>query len=288
MAVSSAFDPSCPTRIPTTSTNSPRLGIVPSAAAAANSPSGPRTICSWTLVSSRQTAPGRPAPQAAARSRSVAATRPGRLEQHGPAVVGGDRGDSVLSLSPRTRQEPLERPARAGHPRCGHRGKHGRSAGDRHDPAPLPRPGRHEVGAGIADDRCAGIGDERQVRAVAQVIQERSEPARPAPRMKAGHPPRQPVPVQQSLAQPRVFGGDQGYRGQDLERAQRDIRQVPDRRGHDVQHAATRWAAAIRWSAVTRCAAVTRWDITSARRGAGRAGAPAHSRAEPGRRRGYR
>ena len=139
----------------------------------------PRTICSCTLVSSRQTAPARPAPQAAARSRSVAATRPGASNSTDPRSSAAIAGQSVLSFPPGARQEPLERPARPGHPGCGHRGEHGRGPGDRHDPAPLPRPRRDEVRAGIADDRRAGIGDEREVRAAAQVLQERA--SRPGP-----------------------------------------------------------------------------------------------------------
>ena len=107
-------------------TNSPRGGIRPSGpAAAASSPSEPRTIVSWSLVSSRQTAPGRSRPHASARSRRVAATRPGASNSDRPALVGGDPGEPLAALAPGPRQEALERPARPGHART-----------------PRPRPGR--------------------------------------------------------------------------------------------------------------------------------------------------
>ena len=62
--------------------------------------SAPRRTCSWSLVSSRHSAPaGRSAPQASARSRSVAGGPAGRLEQDRRAVVRGDAREALPSLA---------------------------------------------------------------------------------------------------------------------------------------------------------------------------------------------
>ena len=84
----------------------------------ASSPSVPRTIVSWSLVSSRQTAAGR---SRAARRGQVAQRRrdaPRRLEARPCRARRRRSGASRSRRSrPDPRQEPLERPARPGHAR---------------------------------------------------------------------------------------------------------------------------------------------------------------------------
>ena len=107
-------------------------------------PALPRTIVSWSLVSSRQTAAE---PIAAAGRRQVGQRRrnpAGRLVQDRGPLVGGNPGQALAALAAGSRQEALERPARAGDPAGDHRGQDRRRAGDRHDRArpPRPTPGR--------------------------------------------------------------------------------------------------------------------------------------------------
>ena len=129
----------------------------PSAARSASSPSDPRTTCSWSLVSSRQTAPGRSGPQAAARSRSVAAGAARRLEQHAPPPVRGDRRQPLAPLAPAPGQEPLERPARAGDAARRHRRQHRRGAR-------APARPRRPRAAQAATRPSPGIGHDRASR----------------------------------------------------------------------------------------------------------------------------
>ena len=135
------------------STNSPRSVIV--AVRGPRRPArraAPRTISSWSFVSSRQTRAGRSAPQAAARSRSVAASRVGRLEQDRRPLVGGD---------PRQPLPPLAAASAAGTPRTPSAARRRPLAttaastadapGIGHDRAALGRPRGDELVARVAD-----------------------------------------------------------------------------------------------------------------------------------------
>ena len=119
-----------PGRSPTTIANSPRSVSSPLRARSASSPSGARTISSWSFVSSRPIAPGRSAPQAAARSTSVAvdparrlvehasprssaAIRPRRSRARGRTAAGSPRTTSAGRRSPSRRSRPA-RPTRRG------------------------------------------------------------------------------------------------------------------------------------------------------------------------------
>ena len=73
---------------------------------AASSPSDPRAICSCSFVSSRQTAPGRSAPQAAARSRSVAASRPGASNRTVPRSSAAIRASRSRRSRPERGRNP--------------------------------------------------------------------------------------------------------------------------------------------------------------------------------------
>ena len=151
---------------PTTMTISPRAGIVPSAACAARSPSGPRAICSWSFVSSRQTAPGRSSPQASARSRSVAASRVGASNRTLPRSSSAIARQPLPPLPPDRGEEPLERPARPRDARPGDRRQHRRRARAPARPTPPCRgPRGDEPLARVGHDGRPGVGHEREVRA---------------------------------------------------------------------------------------------------------------------------
>ena len=233
----------------------------------------PRTIDSCSFVSSRQTAAGRSPPHASARSRSVAATRPGRLEHDRAAIVVGDPAEPVLTLAPAARQEPLERPARSGHPGRHDRGQDGRRAGERHHPPALGGPCRHEIGARVADGRRPGVGHEGEVGTAPEMLEQRGRPRGVALGVITRRPRRDRVAIQQAPRVARVLGGDERHGPENLERPESDVAQVPDRRGDHVEHATRR-----------------------RRRGRRGLGGPRrilrprgrHPRADPGRRRGYR
>ena len=252
-----------------TSATSPRAGIAPSRTAASSSASVPRATCSWSFVSSRQTAARRSAPHAAARSRSVAASRVGASNSTVARSSAAIRASRSRRSRPDARQEALEPPARAGEPARGDRGEDGRRARDRHDPPALGGPRGHELAARVADGRRAGVGHEREVGAAAQVLQELPVPARPAAGVVAHEPRLDLVARQQPPGDPRVLGRDERHRPQRLERPERDVAEVADRRGHDEQRSASQRPRAA--------------DGSGAPRAIGR-----QVRAEPGRRLGYR
>ena len=114
---------------------------------------------------------GRPPPadpRRTPRRGRAASRRPARAPRTATvaALVGGDPREPLPPLAARSRQEPLERPARPGDAARHERRQHGRRARDRHDPRrprpPRPRPGR---APGSLTSGRAGVGHERQVRA---------------------------------------------------------------------------------------------------------------------------
>ena len=166
---------------PTTMTTSPRAGIVPSAASAASSPSVPRAICSWSLVSSRQTAPGRslaaggrqvaqrgrergPAPRTArSRARRRRSARAARVAR-GPIAAGTPRTTSAAPRR-RCRRPPPARTTRPGSARP--------SPPAAAHAATRPSPGSDTTGV-------PGVGHQREVRAAREVREQLASRA-PAP-----------------------------------------------------------------------------------------------------------
>lgn len=151
----------------------------------------------------------------------------GQMPLQGP-TVGGDGS---------RRQEAAEQEAGSLDPGKRQGGRDGRGAGNRLDPVPRRPCGRHQLGARVADGGHAGVGGERQRRAVGQpreqpgksgrrvVVVER-ERGRPSP--KVGEQPRR---------KPRVLGHHQVGAAQRLARTRREVAQIPDR-GADHQQAA--------------------------------------------------
>ena len=93
-------------RSPITMTTSPRPSISPADAAAASVPRVPRRISSWSFVSSRQTAAGRPSPQTDARSASVPASRPGASKRTAVRSSEASRATRSRRSRPRRGRNP--------------------------------------------------------------------------------------------------------------------------------------------------------------------------------------
>ena len=226
-------------RIPTTRTNSPRSGMVPSATAPASVPSDPRTICSCTFVSSRQTAPRRSSPHAAARSRSVAATRPGASNSTHPLTSAAMSASRSRRSRPDRGRNPSNDPARTGH-----------AARRRRPPGRPTAPGSAPPARPRRTTRRRGRAPGSLTDGVpASVTSARSAPARrwssSACRRPgalrawiAGEARLESVSIEQPLRQPGVLGRDERDRSEHLQRPEGDVAQVADRRGDDVQHAA--------------------------------------------------
>jgi hypothetical protein len=185
-----------------------------------------------------------------------------RLEHDRSALVGRDPRQPLATLAARPRQESLERPAWPGGAARRHGREHRRSSGDRHDRSAGRRPGRNEPLPRVRYHGGARVGHKREVGAALEVGEELALARRTAASVVADRARADLVAVEQPAADPGVLGGNERDGLEDLERPERDIAQVADRRGDDVQRAAARTA--------------------------GRDGRHAQGRAEPGRRRGYR
>ena len=88
--------------------------------------------------------------------------------------------------------------------------------------------------AGIADARRAGVGHQRN--ALARIEQSRDF-GRPSPfvvLVEAEQLRPDAMVRNQDGGHPRVFGGDHVDLSEDVERAQRDVAQIPDRRGDHI------------------------------------------------------
>ena len=154
-----------------TSPRAPDLAVGGRAASSAERPAHAPPRGAWS-------APGRPrprrsAPQAAARSRSVAAVRPGASNRTRRPVVRGDPREPLAALAARsaagTPRTPSAAPAM---PLADERGQHRRRARDRHDPrrraaaqaATSPSPGSLTSGvpASVTSATSRAAGEARQ------------------------------------------------------------------------------------------------------------------------------
>ena len=133
------------------------------------SPSGPRTTCSWSFVSSRHTAPGRSSPQAAGevaqrgrepRRRLEQDRSPARRRRSRPAAPAA-RGRSAAGTPRTTSADPRRRDEATAASTADAPG-----IGDHR--AARRRPGRDEPLARVGHDGRAGVRDEREVRAAAR------------------------------------------------------------------------------------------------------------------------
>ena len=168
--------------------------------------------------------------------------------------------------SPRPGPAPRTRPSRGRRPRSGRAARAARdptaagtprtSSAARPRPTRRPRPARRDA-PGIGTTRppspahAATSSPPGSLTAgvPASVTSARSAPPRRcsssassarrlAPGVVARHPRRDGVPVEQPMRVARVLGRDQRDGPQDVERPERDVAEVPDRRGDDVQRPA--------------------------------------------------
>ena len=199
-----------PDQAPTTSTNSPRAGIAPSRSRArarqasrARSPRG-----SWSARGRRP--PGRSAPHAAARSRSVRRDPPGRLVDDRAAVVGGDPARAVRDARARDRGR---------NPSNVQRGPATPDAATAASTADAPGIGTTgpPSAAQAATSSPPGIADGRRPASVTSArsapprrcVEQRRRPARAAPGVVARRPRRRSRGGRAAGAcQPRVLGRD--------------------------------------------------------------------------------
>ena len=194
-----------------------------------------------------------------------------------PSARPRQPGKPLPPFAPASREEALEAPARPGDPRGHQPGEDRRGPGDGHHAATFGRPGRHEAGAGIGNERRAGVRDEREVAPRPQVCQEPGKRRGLVARMVRDEVRRDPMASEEPARDPGVLRGDERHRAQDFERSQRDVTKVADGRRDDVQGPAIARRTAPDRSPAPACSAA-RARLSPIVR--------AHRRAEPGLRRG--
>jgi len=149
----------------------------------------------------------------------------------GLARQGRQRGAQRLLAA---RQEADEQEAvgrQAGRDQGRH---HGGRAGQRDDRNLARQRLADQLVAGIGDARHARVGDERHVPG-GQRVEHRVELGQLIVLVIAGHRRGDRVVVEQHARGARVLGGDQAGLAQNPQRAQRDIFQVADGGGNDIQ-----------------------------------------------------
>ena len=199
----------------------------------------PADDLSWSLVSSRHTAPG---PVVAAGRGEVPERRggPARAPRTGPLP----RSSAAIAASRSRRSRPL----RGRNPSNDQRGPATPTRRPRPAPTTPPAPGRpcrpaaaHAATSPSPGSETTGVpASVTSARSAPdrQVLQQLALAARPAPGVVARRAGRDLVAVEQPPRDPRVLGGDQRDGPQDLERPERDVAEVPDRRRDDVQRPA--------------------------------------------------
>ena len=279
---------------PTTSANSPRAGIVPSPAALGQlAQRAPRRSSRGASSAPGRPPPGRSAPHAAARSRSVAAD-PARA----PRTATVPRSSAAIRAS-RSRRS---RPDRGRNPSNVQRGPATPDA-RRPRPAPPTRPGSGTTdppSAAQAATRSppgsltrgrAGIRDEREVGAAAQVLEQRRGRAGAALSVVAGRPRRRSPWRSSSRRVSRVSSAAISGTVRRISSARSvTSAEVPDRRRDDVQRAGRRRRIARpaltgRPSPACRPRPPTRIEVVDARRPRPELGDRRHLPLELGRRR---
>jgi hypothetical protein len=100
-----------------------------------------------------------------------------RLIDHSCTLIGGDRTKDAAPIHAASRKESLKAPSRAGNARGNKGGKEGGCSGDRNNPNAGGDRRTNEVLAGVADEWCAGIADQRQRISSLQAFNERRDPS---------------------------------------------------------------------------------------------------------------
>ena len=116
--------------------------------------------------------PRRSGPQAPARSRRVAAVRPGASNRTVVRSSAAMRASRSRRSRPRRGRNPSNAQRGAGMPLATSAASTADGTRDGHDPATLVRPGAHQLAARVAHQRRAGVRDERHVITGAQPRQQ--------------------------------------------------------------------------------------------------------------------
>ena len=202
----------------------------------------PRTIVSYSLVSSRATATGRSGPHAAARSAIVRGDAVGRLVEHHRAPLGGDLGEALGAArppcgagTPRTRTGSVGRPLDTSAATNAAGPGHGRRPSK-----PGVERGAHQPLARVADPRRAGVGHHRHVAAVGQRGEHVGDPRRARCGRWRRRAARRAMPAWAAAA--RCAGCPRSRRGRPMPAAldgpRRQVAEVADRGGHEHETAA--------------------------------------------------
>jgi hypothetical protein len=156
------------------------------------------------------------------------------------AGLGGKLGEAGGPLALTPGREALEAEPVGGQPGDGQRGRHRGRPGQRRNPQAGLGRGRHQPVARVADGRRARVGDEQDVLACLQLL----EQARRAPRLDrvvVGNHPRLELDVQaggQPADPARVLGRDQGGLGELGRQPDGRVFGPADRGRRQRQHAA--------------------------------------------------
>ena len=96
---------------------------------------------------------------------------------HGGTMICGDRTKDAAPIHTTSREESLKTPSRANNARGDKGGEEGGGARDRNDPNASGDRRTNEVLAGVANEWCAGIADQRQRISSLQAFNERRDPS---------------------------------------------------------------------------------------------------------------
>ena len=157
------------------------------------------------------------------------------FEQNQRRRDAGELGDAgaprgFLRRQKSDEQELIGRQARDG--QCRH---HRRGAGQCRDLVTGVLRGADELIAGVGDQRRAGVGHQRDRRAFGQPAQQHRPRLRRIVLVIGRQRPGDAVAVEQLVRDAGILAGDQVGAGQRLQGAQRDVAEIADRGGDDVQ-----------------------------------------------------
>ena len=160
--------------------------------------------------------------------------RPG-LEQHQRCRNAAELGNAAAARGGLRRQEAGKQELIGGQAGDGERRQQRRGAGQRRDRVAGVMGGAHQLEARIGDQRRAGVGDQRDRRAIGEPAQQRRPRLRRIVVVVGRQRRGDGVAVEELARHPRILAGDQVGAGQRRERAQRDVAEIADRGGDDMQ-----------------------------------------------------
>ena len=150
--------------------------------------------------------------------------------------LAGERQQPLPSFSLTIRQKSRESEVVGGKPRGRERGDGGAGSRYRHYGDPCGHGVAHQLKAGIGDAGSPGVGDERHAKPLLQPFQDVIPFEVLVVVEVRGERPGDAEMGQQLPGMAGVFRRDQIGFLQDAQGAQRDVLQIPDRRGYDIKN----------------------------------------------------